>query len=129
MVAFLVGEKMTTEQILNLDYRNNKNKEIINSVLVNNIKFLSKYQGKKVPQIEVENFIGFICRKFQISPQWIETAFLENEINMYSVSIVRTDTREWLGNVYGHCMLELLNKMAIKLYWEVKTKKIPLRKK
>ena len=119
---------MKIEDVIHLDYRKNENKEVINSILTSSIKFFKEYEGKKVPQMKVEEFIGFICRKFQVSVQWINVSFLPSGENMYSVSVLRSDTREWLGTIYACCMLELLNKLAIKLFWEVKTKKIPKRK-
>lgn len=115
------------DKIMNLDYRKNENKEKINEILTK-FKFLQSYKGKKVPQIEVENFIGMMCRKYQIGIQWVTMSFLPDEVNMYSASILRTDTHEWLGTVYGYCMLELLNKAAIKMFFDIKEKEIPKRK-
>ena len=121
-------KKESIEDILNLDYRKNENKKKINDILTTKIKYFQKFEGQKVPQIEVENFIGFVCRKFHVGIQYINCSYLDNELNMYCASIIKTDDRAWLGNVYGYCMLELINKTAIKLFHEIKEKKIPLRK-
>lgn len=114
------------DKIMNLDYRKQENKEKINNILTK-FKFLQGYKGKKVPQIEVENFIGMMCRKYQIGVQWVTMSFLPDEVNMFSASIICSDTHEWLGTVYGYCMLELLNKTAIKMFFDIKEKKIPRR--
>lgn len=114
------------DKIMNLDYRKQENKEKINDILTK-FKFLQGYKGKKVPQIEVENFIGMMCRRYQIGVQWVTMSFLPDEVNMFSASVIRSDTHEWLGTVYGCCMLELLNKTAIKMFFDIKGKEIPRR--
>ena len=115
---------MKTEDVLNLDYREEKSKEIIQKVL-KKIGPLSKYSENEIVPIEaIEKLISVLTRKYEIQPQWINFNY-NNSIHTYSCGIKTSNTHEWLGDAYGMCVYELFAKIAIKMYSEVKTRNIP----
>ena len=120
---------MKTEQILNLDYRKEESQEIIQKVL-RKIKPLSKYSDESnVPIEAIEKLIRVLVQKYEITPQWMTMSYyFEPTIGIYSISIIKTTTEnKWLGTVYGMCLYEVFAKLAIKMYSEVKSGKIPVR--
>ncbi len=115
---------MKTEQILNLDYRKEENKEIIQKVL-RKIKPLSKYSDEEqIPLEAIEKLIRVLTQKYMITPQWMNMAFKAGESNIYSIGVKTTTDHKWLGNVYGMCLYEVFAKLAIKMYSEVKAGRI-----
>lgn len=118
---------MKTEQILNLDFREEESKEIIQKVL-RKIKPLSKYSDEEVPLEAIEKVVRVLSEKYEIVPQWISVFYIPNTKNCYSVSVKTTTNHEWLGTIYGICLYELFAKLAIKMYSEVKSGKIQERK-
>ena len=115
---------MKTEQILNLDYRKEENKEIIQKVL-RKIKPLSKYsEEEQIPLEVIEKLIKVLCQKYEITPQWMSMAYHDSALAIYSVGVKTTTKHEWLGNVYGMCLYETFAKLAIKIYSEIKSGKV-----
>ena len=118
---------MKTEQILNLDYRKEESKEIIQKVL-RKIKPLSKYSEEEQIPIEViEKVIRVLCTKYEITPQWMNISFRDGITNIYSIGVKTTTDHKWLGNVYGICLYEVFAKLVIKMYSEVKSGKVELK--
>ena len=116
---------MKTEQILNLDFRKEENKEIIQKVL-RKIKPLSKYpEGEEIPLEKIEKVVQILTKKYEISPQWMTMSFRSNDWGIYSIAVKTTTDHKWLGNVYGVCLYEVFSKLAIKMYSEVKSGNIP----
>ena len=114
---------MKTEEILNLDYREKENKEIIQKVL-RKIKPLSKYSDEIVPLEEIEKLIRVLHQKYEIEPQWMTISY-EPIIGIYSISIKTTTDHRRIGTVYGMCLYEVFSKLAIKMYSEVKLGNVP----
>lgn len=118
---------MKTEQILNLDYRKEESKEIIQKVL-RKIKPLSKFSDEEMIPLEaIEKTVKVLVNKYEIMPQWMTMNHREPVIGIYSIGVKTADTHEWLGNVYGMCLYELFAKLAIKMYSEVKSGRIKTR--
>ena len=118
---------MKTEEILNLDYRKEENQEIIQKVL-RKIKPLSKYSDEEnIPIEAIERTIRVLTNKYEIQPQWITCSHRGEILSTYSCGIKTSNTHELLGNVYGMCVYELIAKMAIKMYSDIRTKDIPIR--
>lgn len=118
---------MRTDQILNLDYREEANKETIQKAL-RKIKPFSKYSlNEDVPIEDLEKLVKVLVHKYEITPQWINMTFDEPILSIYSVGVKETVNHEWLGNVYGMCIYELFAKLSIKMYSEIKKGKIPKR--
>ena len=117
---------MKTEQIMNLDYRKEENQKIIQKVL-RQVKPLSKFSDESnVPIEAIEKLIHVLVQKYEITPQWMMMSYFEPTLSIYSIS-VKTTENEWLGTVYGMCLYEVFAKLAIKIYSEVKSGKIPIR--
>ena len=121
---------MKTEQILKLDYRKEESQEIIQKVL-RKIKPLSKYSDESnVPIEAIEKLIRVLVQKYEITPQWMTMSYFEPTIGIYgiySISVKTTTDHKWLGSVHGMCLYEVFAKLAIKMYSEVKSGKIPAR--
>jgi hypothetical protein len=118
---------MKTEQILNLDYRKEESQEIIQQAL-RKIKPLSKYPDESnIPIEAIEKLIRVLVQKYEITPQWMTMSFFESTLGIYSISVKTTTGHEWLGTVYGMCLYEVFAKLAIKMYSEVKSGKIPVK--
>ena len=118
---------MKTEQILNLDYRKEENKEIIQKVL-KKIKPLSKYSDEiDVPIEAIEKLVRVLVQKYEITPQWMTMSYFEPILGLYSIGVKTTTDHKWLGTVYGMCLYEVFAKLAIKMYSEVKSGNIPVR--
>ena len=118
---------MKTEQILNLDYRKEESQEIIQKVL-RKIKPLSKYSDESSIPIEaIEKLIRVLVQKYEITPQWMTMSYFEPIISIYSIGVKTTAEHEGLGTVYGMCLYEVFAKLAIKMYSEIKSGKIPER--
>lgn len=108
---------MKTVELLDLDCRTEEGKQKLNDA----VRRIGNLKNIKYPTIEdIEDAIGYMCRKYRIMVQHICPTYTKGEINIYSASIKTTDSFEWLGNVYGYCLYELMCKTAIKIYTEIK---------
>lgn len=119
---------MTTKELLNLDYREDKNKQIIQKALLH-IKPLSKFSDDEhVPFEAVEKLIHLICSKYKI---WVQNISLDSRANDdYDVSrcvLINEDNLEQIDVVFGMCMYELFAKVVIVLWSEVKKENIKRR--
>ena len=120
---------MKTEQILNLDYRKEEAKEIIQKAL-RKIKPLSKYSEEQdIPLEAIEKVIRILSQKYEIVPQWMVMSLYESAANVYSIGVKTSNNHQWLGNVYGMCLYEIFAKLAIKMYSEVKQGNVKQRMK
>ena len=118
---------MKTEQILNLDYRKEESQEIIQKVL-RKIKPLSKYSDESnIPIEAIEKLVRVLVQKYEITPQWMSMSYFEPILGIYSIGVKTATEHTWLGTVYGKCLYEVFAKLAIKMYSEVKSGKIPVR--
>ena len=118
---------MKTEQILNLDYTKEENKNIIQKVL-RKIKPLSKYSEEEIIPIEaIEKLVYVLVKKYEITPQWLNMSFHSSSCTLYTIGVKTTTDHKWLGNVYGSCLYEVYAKLAIKMFSEVKAGNIEER--
>lgn len=112
---------MTTNQVINLDYREKKNQEIIQKVL-RQIKPLSKYSDEEdIPFSAIEKAITVMCKKYtmrvnQLSPDM----WANNEHTIWRAWLVRDTNLSTIDMVYGITLYEVFAKIAIRLYAEVK---------
>lgn len=121
-------DKVTTEQVLNFDYRKEENKKIIQKVL-RQIKPLSKFseEDEQIPMELLEKTISVLVNKYTITPQWVSMHFTGLQKGVpatYSCGVKTSDTHEWLGTVYGSSLYELFAKLTIKMYSEVRSGKV-----
>lgn len=115
---------MKTDEILDLDYRIDENKELIARVL-RKIPPLAEYD--EIPLEALEKVIGSITRKYTIMIQYICPTYAKSDSPIYCVSLKIVDSYQWLGNVYGCCLYEAMAKTAIKMYAEVRKRTLKLR--
>lgn len=108
---------MKTEQILQLDCREEKNKEIIQSVL-RKIKPLSKCkEGNDVPIELIERVIKILCSKYgyhirQLYPDYESS----DKYIIWRSEIYIRSTLQDVGVIYGCSIYECLSKTVIALY-------------
>lgn len=115
------------EDVIGIKYIEKKDKVMFQKLL-RTIPPLKVFpNGKEIPIADVEKAIIFMCKKWAIQPQWITPLFDEND-TYYSVSVKETINHKWLGNCYAQNIYELYVKLAIKLYYDIKLRKIKKRK-
>ncbi len=119
---------MKTKDILNLDYRKEENKKIIQKVL-RKIKPLSKFSDENdIPLQAIERVIKILTNKYEIIPKQMMMSYYETDLGIYSIEIRKNiNSYEHIGTVYGMCVYEVFAKLAIKMYSEVKLGNIPER--
>lgn len=112
---------MTTNQVINLDYRESKNKEIIQKVL-RQIKPLSRYSDEEeIPFSALEKAITVMCKKYCMRIREFSPDVWSNKSNTIwrAVLIDETDLKT-IEIVYGITLYEVFAKAAIRLYAEVR---------
>ena len=119
---------MTTKELLNLDYRDKQNKQIIQKALLR-IKPLSKFSDEEyVPFEAVEKLLHLIGSKYKV---WVKDITLDSQVgDGYDVSrahIIHEDNLETMEIVFGMCMYELFAKVVIFLWSEVKKEHLKRR--
>lgn len=120
---------MKTNDILQLDYREEESKKIIQKVL-KQIKPLSKYSDDEIPLDAIEKAIKIMCTKYQVKIRNILQDVWSNKKNgIWRCDIMIDGTiYDSLGVVYGITMYELLAKTAILIYSEIKKERLKVRK-
>lgn len=117
---------MKTEEILRLDYMKDENKKIIQKVL-RKIKPLSKCSDEMIPLEMIEKVAKVLVCKYEITPQWMSISYRESILGIYKVGVKTTTDHKWLGDVYGYCLYEVMAKLVIKMYSDIKAQNIPER--
>lgn len=116
------------EHILNLDYSDQQGRQAIDKTL-RMIKPFRKYpMDAQVPLEKLEKLVYMLVNKYEITPQWINLTYDASIKCLYSVSVKTTYNHVWLGRVYAMSIYELFIKLCIKLWAEIKSKNIPVRK-
>ena len=112
---------MNAKQVINLDYRNPKNKEIIKKVL-SEIKPLSRFSDEEeVPMWAIEKAITVMCKKYNMRFSNITSDIFGNDTCIiWKGDIITEHNSKTVGTVYGISMYELFAKAAIVLHDEVK---------
>ena len=112
---------MNVKQVINLDYRNPKNKEIIKKVL-SEIKPLSRFSDEEeVPMWAIEKAIAVMCKKYNMRISNITSDIFGNDTCIiWKGDIITEHNYKTVGTVYGISMYELFAKAAIVLHDEVK---------
>lgn len=112
---------MNVKQVINLDYRNPKNKEIIKKVL-NEIKPLSRFSDEEeIPMWAIEKAIAVMCKKYNMRFSNITSDIFGNDTHIiWKGDIITEHNYKTVGTVYGISMYELFAKAAIILHDEVK---------
>lgn len=112
---------MTTKEVINLDYREKKNQEIIQRVL-KQIKPLSKYSDEyEIPLSAIEKAITVMCKKYSMKIKDIIPNIRANDDSIiWKSTLMNEITFKTFDEIYGICLYEVFAKTAIRLYAEVK---------
>lgn len=108
---------MKIREILDLDCRVEENKQYLLKAL-KKIPPLAKYD--EIPLEAIEKAIGTMTRKYTIMIQYICPSYINNNDSIYCVSLKLIDPYQWLENVYGCNLYEVMAKTALRMYAEVK---------
>ena len=123
MVAAFVksGGFMTTKEIINLDYREKRNQEIIQRVL-RQIKPLSRYSDEcEIPFSALEKAITVMCKKYCMRIRdFAPDVWSNNDCTIWSATLINEITLKTIDMVYGVSLYEVFAKCAIRLYTEVR---------
>ena len=120
---------MTTKDILNLDFRKKESQEILQKALRRIKKFSEYDKSKNIPIEDLEKMAMSIQKKYKIRIQWITPTFPDvNEI-LYTTSIRNDENYKFICNVYALSLYELLAKVLIVFYTEVKKGELAERTK
>lgn len=104
---------MKTEEILNLDYRVDENKTIIQKVL-RKIKPLSNYDiSEDIPFDKLEKLLVKYIRKYNFYVQAIYPIFMPDGVEIYRAVVADKSTKKMIKSVYGCCLYELYAKLNI----------------
>lgn len=119
---------MKTSDILELDYREKENKQIIQKALLK-IKPLSKFSDEKqVPLESLEKLLHLICSKYKV---WVRCIVQDprasEDGDIWRCEIVDEDNLDTIKKIYGICMYELFAKIVIFLWSENKNEKLKRR--
>jgi hypothetical protein len=112
---------MTTKQVINLDYQEEKNKEIIQKVL-RQIKPLSRYSDEEeIPFSALEKAISVMCKKYMMRVnQLVPDVWANDTHTIWRAWLVNDTNLKTIDDVYGITLYEVFAKIAIRLYAEVK---------
>lgn len=112
---------MTTNQIINLDYRKEENQVIIQKVL-RQIKPLSKYSDEcDIPFSALEKAITVMCKKYCMQIRSFTPDAWSNESHtIWRATLINDSNLSTIDTVYGITLYEVFAKCAIRLYAEVK---------
>ena len=109
---------MKTKDILELDYRIEKNKDKIQKIL-RQVKPLAKFSEDEVIPLEVlEKCLFKICNKYKISCFNISSDFNSNDFTIWRMQLIYKNKS--LPSIYGSCIYEMLAKAIILSYSEIK---------
>lgn len=111
---------MKTEDLLNLDCRKEKNKQILNKC-VKKTDYAVMLPGMYEAE-DLEDILHTMCRAEKVSIQSINVTY-DTDSFMYVASFVDCDSRVWAGNAYGSTIWELFAKSIILVYSYCRRKK------
>lgn len=112
---------MTTNQVINLDYRYKENQEIIQKVL-RQIKPLSKYSDEcEIPFSALEKAITVMCKKYMMRVrEFTPDVWANDNHTIWRATLINETNLKTIDMVYGITLYEVFAKSAIRLYAEVK---------
>lgn len=103
---------MNIKDIVNLDFREQDNKNIIQEWL-NKIPYIQKNNTDLDTLI---NFTHKICRKYKIWLKIKNDPFVHKDYDVWSSTLIDDLTLETINKIYGMCIYELFAKQLLYLY-------------
>ena len=112
---------MTTKEVINLDYRERENQEIIQKVL-RQIKPLSRYSDEdEIPFSALEKAITVMCKKYMMRVRdFTPDVWSNNTHTIWRATLINETNLKTIDTIYGISLYEVFAKCAIRLYAEVK---------
>lgn len=112
---------MTTKDVINLDYREKENQQIIQKVL-RQIKPLSKYSDEcDIPFSAIEKAITVMCKKYTMRINTLSPDMHANNDHIIWRAWLINDTNlKTIETIHGISLYEVFAKTVIRLYAEVK---------
>lgn len=119
---------MRVRDILQLDCREEENKEVIQKML-KKIKPFSKYEDEDVEISKIEKFIGVATKKYDLYVRDIMFASIVTDNNeiLYNLHLYRESDLQIICEIYGCELYELMAKTAIYIYALIKNEKVRKR--
>lgn len=119
---------MRVRDILQLDCREEENKEVIQNML-KKIKPFSKYENEDVEISKIEKFIGVATKKYDLYVRDIMFASIVTDNNeiLYNLHLYRESDLQIICEIYGCELYELMAKTAIYIYALIKNEKVRKR--
>ncbi len=117
---------MTTTQILELDYREEENKIIIQKVLHKVEPLSRKFSDEKEIPIEaLEKVLYAVCKKYECCVNGIYLDSKSGEkVLIYTMRIISTKNLAQRVKIDAMCLYELFAKAVIKLHSDIRTGKL-----
>ena len=108
---------MTTNQIMELDYREDESKKIIQKVL-KKIKPLSKYSEEEdVPFEMIEKLIVVLSKKYNMRVRdFVPDVWSNSQHSIWRATIINDTNLQTIKLVYGISVYEVFAKAAICMY-------------
>lgn len=124
-ISTIKVNQMTTKDILELDFRDDKSYMIMQKVL-KKIDPLANIEGK-VPIEKLEKLLFLFQRRYCIEFNWIFVSH-EDEQPVYTISMRNTYTDVGMGYVHGITLYEVVSKAVVAIWSHIKAKRLKKRK-
>ena len=113
---------MTTNQLLNLDFRELENRKKLFKAL-RLIPPLSKIPEDEIEPYHLEKALHIMCNKYNMFTRIQQDPVSGDGYDIWSCQIYNTNTLSELGKVYGISLFEVFIKVNIAVYSEVRKQK------
>lgn len=113
---------MTTNQLLNLDYRDNDNRYTLVKAL-QLIPPLAKMNPSAIDMLHIEKALHIMCNKYGMFLKVQQDPVSGDGYDIWNCQIYSRSNLKLLGRIYGMCLDELFIKTAIAVYSEVRKQK------
>lgn len=109
---------MTVQEMLDIDYREDKGKKDI-QIALRKLKPFSKYSlGKELPLELLEKYLRLVRAKYDIMFNYIVMNTIDGDDSQYSLTYAKN--REVVGTIHGICIYELFAKMVLLSHTSIK---------
>jgi len=118
---------MKVKEILNMDYSNPQNKDIMQKKMRGIKPFRDIPVNEEIPMEMLEKYVGLVQRKYALQIDYICPVYVPEENNLYSATIRNTASNEYYTYIYGKTIYEVFVKISILYYALTKSgKEFPL---
>lgn len=115
---------MTTNQLLNLDWRKNNNREKLSKALliIPPLKKIANENGD-IGIKEIQKAIHIMCNKYEMFVKIMQDPQSGDKCDIWSCYIYNQKNLKQINKIYSISLEELVTKLAIALYSEVRKRK------